>query len=223
MARRRTLYLPLMIAAAVSLACVAAIATLLAVSREGEATFPSKNGRIAYASTTRSMQDLGSIYTIDPGGGGKSEVPSTAAAFGSAPYYSPDGERIAYAEFDRHDLRFGAKDTEIYTIKPDGGGKRKVTTGGPPSYSPDGKTIVYDAGSDRNDNEIYTIDAGGGDKIRLTHNDEDEILPDYSPDGERIAYAGFAGLNVDLAESDIYTIEASGGGKIQVTDTDGEP
>jgi Tol biopolymer transport system component len=31
---------------------------------------------------------------------------------------------------------------------------------------------------------------------------------------------GFAGVNVDLAESDIYTINARGGDKTQVTNTD---
>jgi hypothetical protein len=46
-ARRRALYLPLMIAAAVLGACV--VALLVAFSGEkAEAVFPGKNGRIAY-------------------------------------------------------------------------------------------------------------------------------------------------------------------------------
>jgi hypothetical protein len=40
MARRRTFYVPVMIAAAVSVACLVA---LLAVSKKAEATFPGKS------------------------------------------------------------------------------------------------------------------------------------------------------------------------------------
>ena len=45
MARRRTLYQPVMIAAAVAVVCAVA---LLVVSEKAGATFPGKNGRIAY-------------------------------------------------------------------------------------------------------------------------------------------------------------------------------
>ena len=254
---RRMLYLPALIVALVLMACAVA---LLAVSREGEATFPGKNGRIAYASDDPREPYFGPIYTITPGGGGKSKVTN-----GLAPSYSPDGKRIAYAT-----LHNKGNDADIYTIDVGGGGKSKVTTGGPPSYSPDGKRLVfsdldktsskhpgdyeiytvdarwgdrtqlthndkdefapsyspdgkkiaYDAAYDGNDTELYTIDTRGGDRTRLTHNDGDEWASDYSPDGKRLVYVGFAGLNIDLAESDIYTIKVGGGGKTQVTNTD---
>ena len=45
MTRMQTFYLPALIVAGVLLACAAAV---LAVSREVEATFPAKNGKIAY-------------------------------------------------------------------------------------------------------------------------------------------------------------------------------
>ncbi len=68
------------------------------------------------------------------------------------------------------------------------------------------------------DPEIYTINASGRDKIQLTHN-KNEFDLSYSPNGKRIVYAGFPGLE-DKAESDIYTINAVGSGKTQVTNTD---
>src|SRR5215217_308962 len=49
LARGWTLYLPAMIAAAVTVACAVALS---AVSEKAEATFPGKNGRIAYSATT---------------------------------------------------------------------------------------------------------------------------------------------------------------------------
>ena len=106
---RRMLYLPALIVAAVLMACAVVV---LVVSEKAEATFPGKNGRIAYAS------------------------------YG------------------------GGKDSEIYTINPDGSGKTQLThndTDDDPAYSPDGKKIVY-AGKDgpKGDLEIYTIYARGG-------------------------------------------------------------
>jgi hypothetical protein len=48
---RRKLYLPVMLAAAVAVAC--AVLVVLVVSEKAEATFPGKNGRIAYAGCNR--------------------------------------------------------------------------------------------------------------------------------------------------------------------------
>jgi hypothetical protein len=110
---RRMLYLPALIVAAVLVACAVVV---LALSEKAEATFPGKNGRIAYAS---------------------------------------------------YDAPFPKGDSEIYTINPDGSGKTQLTNNNTddldPSYSPDGKKIVY-AGQDgpKGDLEIYTINARGG-------------------------------------------------------------
>jgi hypothetical protein len=111
MTRRRTLYLPALLGTlAVAVACAVVV---LALSEKAEATFPGKNGRIAYAGWNR------------------------------------------------------GKDFEIYTINPDGSGKRQLTHNNTddldPAYSPDGKKIVY-AGKDgpKGDLEIYTINARGG-------------------------------------------------------------
>src|SRR5215212_1549429 len=77
---RRMFYIPALIVAAVLLACVA---TLLALSEKAEATFPGKNGRIAY-------MDSFSLYTIHPDGSGKTKVTTTTAG-GYSIDYSPTG------------------------------------------------------------------------------------------------------------------------------------
>jgi hypothetical protein len=66
---RRMLYLPALIVAAVLVACAVVV---LALSEKAEATFPGKNGRIAYAGWNRG-KDF-EIYTINARGGGKSRV-----------------------------------------------------------------------------------------------------------------------------------------------------
>src|SRR5919107_4801703 len=103
---RRTLYLPLMIAATVAVACAV---TLSAVSEKAEATFPGKNGRIAYSGYDGNDYE---IYTINSRGGDKFQVTNNNTD-DYGPSYSPRGKRIAYVGYDRNDA-------EIYTIKPGG-------------------------------------------------------------------------------------------------------
>src|SRR3712207_6653818 len=59
-----------------------------------EATFPGPNGQIAYA-----VLNSG-IYTINPGGGGKSKVTDTLVSSEAKPSYSPNGKRIADSDYD---------------------------------------------------------------------------------------------------------------------------
>ena len=64
----------------------------------------------------------------------------------------------------------------------------------------------------------------GGGKFNVTKNDTDDFNPDYSPDGNRIAYEGFEGRigenQSDDASTNIYTIKVGGGGKSRVTNND---
>ncbi len=109
---RRTLYLPVMIVAAVALACLVALS---AISEKAEATFPGKNSRIAYSAFDFDGGLDETIYTIKAGGGSKTKVTR-----GYQPSFSPEGKKMAYTVF-------GGADTEIYTIKVGGGGKYPVT------------------------------------------------------------------------------------------------
>jgi dipeptidyl aminopeptidase/acylaminoacyl peptidase len=170
MARRWTLYLPVMIAATVACAVV-----LSAVSENAEATFPGKNGRIAYSGYDGNDYE---IYTINSRGGAKRKVTNNNRDDYS-PSYSPRGKRIAYVKSD-------GNDTEIYTIKVGGRSETKLTHNNAdetaPCYSPDGKKIAYmvSEGNATGHTEIYTIYVGGGGKTKLTSGGQ----PSYSPDGE---------------------------------------
>ncbi len=90
MTRRRTLYSPALIVAAV-LACVAALATLLAVSKEAESTFPGKNGKIAFVSTRDNTKtESGDIYTMNPSGAAVERLTNHPER-DFEPAWSPDG------------------------------------------------------------------------------------------------------------------------------------
>jgi Tol biopolymer transport system component len=219
MARRQTFYLPVMIAATVAVACL--VALLAASEEEAQAAFPGKNGRIAYNSG-------GIIYTIHPNGRGKTKVANTYVS-GDPIEYSPGGKKITYMSYEGFNDGSPTgpqKDSEIYTIKVDGTGKFQLTNNNTndftPSYSPDGKKIVF-SGEHRKQfppwaytADIYTIGVNGKNKVQLTNNSTYDTSPDYSPDGRRIAFAGLVERNQKIYTRNIYTISARGGGKIKV-------
>jgi TolB protein len=171
------LYLPALIVAVVLMACAVVV---LVVSEKAEATFPGKNGKIAY-------QDWFSlvIYTINLNGSGKTKV-TEPCVYPSLPDYSPTGQKITYTSCEG---TLG-KDLGISAINVGGGGKVQVThlthnntDDEEPSYSPDGKKIVYTSW-DGHDTEIYTINSDGTGKFQLTNNRTIDQTPSYSPDGK---------------------------------------
>src|SRR5215203_5164100 len=159
---RMTLYLPALIVAAVLVACAGG---LLAVSEKAEATFPGKNGKIAYVRNDGNDRE---IYTINPGGG--DDTQHTHDNTGSyVPSYSPDAKKIVYSGSS------GSGDTEIYIINAGGvGGRIQLTHNDRddfhPAYSPDAKKIVF-MHDGTNDTELYTIDVRTGHRVQLTKND----------------------------------------------------
>ena len=85
---RRMLYLPVVIAAALAMACLVA---LLAVSQKAEATFPGKNGRIAFEGDrdTGTGDSSSEIITVSPDGTGMKQL--TSASGSGNPTFSPNG------------------------------------------------------------------------------------------------------------------------------------
>jgi Tol biopolymer transport system component len=158
------------------------------------------------------------IYTINPGGSGKSKVTNTYVA-GDPIDYSPNSKKFTYMSYegfnDANPKRGPQKDYEIYTINTDGTGKFQLTNNhrydGNSSYSPDGKRIAY-SHWDGHDAEIYILNTDGTGQSRVTNNRTNEYGLSYSPDGQRIAYAGYDGK-----QWDIYTIGVNGKNRVRLT------
>jgi Tol biopolymer transport system component len=215
----RTLYLPVMIAAAVAVAC--SVVTLLALSeKEAQAAFPGKNGRIAFSGMVTEEGSTDQIFTIKPDGTGEKQLTDTSPrSFNVTPSYSPDGTKIAW-EWNG----------DIWIMNADGTNRHRLTerlnTTGPwgdasPAFSPDGTKVAfsrYDPESDRSD--IYIKVLGGA--IRPVTNDKArDGYPVFSPDGTKIAFSRSAakpGCNC-FQETEIASVRPDGTGLKVITNT----
>lgn len=81
-----------------------------------------------------------------------------------------------------------------------------------PVWSPDGKQILYvDAVGLASAMELWIMNLENGEKIRLTHNNCADLVPDWSPDGQWIAFER------KNPESNIWLMPANGGEAKQLT------
>ena len=99
----------------------------------------------------------------------------------SSPAWAPGGMTIALVRRESPSWV-----PVIMLVRPDGSGLRRLARGASPSWSPDGRRLVFAWGS-----SIYRIDADGSDRVRLARGlalSGDALQPRWSPDGRRILY-----------------------------------
>lgn len=81
---------------------------------------------------------------------------------------------------------------DLFTIKADGSGRQQLTdTPEPeqhPSWSPDGKQILFTRGDVMTNIDIYVMDADSSNATRLTEHPERDQRGVFSPDGKTIAF-----------------------------------
>lgn len=167
---------------------LAVVVALVVAAAPAQATFPGRNGGIAYAQHTTSG-GLDPLFTEH------SRLVVALPPFGS-------------------DRQRRLLDCEISDGAPSSGDCNTGTSYRSPSYSPDGKRIVFDAGA-----RLAIIDADGGDAVLLPAATADDGDPCFSHDGKRIA---FAGVN-DRGGTDLYTRRLAGGAADLIIHDAGEP
>ena len=161
------------------------------------------------------------IYVMDADGNNQQRLTDNDF-YDRHPSWAPDGKRIAFvSDRDGHFIGEFGLTSEIYVMDADGGNEQRLTNNrkrdSSPSWSPDGKWIVFAAdrkGDDVNF-EIYVMDADGGNLQRLTNNRVNDRSPSWSPDGERIVFVS----NPDGKHEnyEIYVMDNDGGNQQKLT------
>jgi len=122
------------------------------------------------------------------------------------PAASSDGTRVAYTIADENKF-------EIWTAGTKGEKPIFRTLGREPRFSPSGFQIVYTHTDLGGNDDIWKLDLRNGSAERVTDADEIDIAPDWSPDGQSIAFSSARGGAIS-----IWTIPASGGKRLRVND-----
>ena len=109
-------------------------------------------------------------------------------------------------------VRGEASAAEIYVIRDDGLGLRRLTNNRSADYSPiwssDGKRLLFASNRD-GDDELYVMDASGKNVRQLTRNRSLDLTPHWSPDGRMIAFASDRGRP---GEPEIWVMRFDGSG-----------
>lgn len=127
--------------------------------------FVGRSRSLVYASLC--YEPFSQLYAISPAGGTPREL-EEATPYAIEPALSPDGSQIAYSWAQLTGLSCGGCASQIRVVNADGTGER-VLTAPPdctydvsPTWSPDGKTILYSQSDCNTAPELYTIPAAGG-------------------------------------------------------------
>ena len=170
-------------------------------------------GWIAFTASDGGRRD---VFLIRPDGSGEynltEPLPNT---FAEAPVWAPDGQSIAFDGVPNSDeLR------EIYLVTVSDRPEQFRITNLPgfdcyPSFSPDGKQIVYMSERDGN-RDLYIMDLEGKDVTRLTEEPQHDYEPAWSPDGSQIVFTSRRTGN-----SELFLMDVDGSNVIQLTEDPG--
>ncbi len=136
------------------------------------------------ASAPLSAQQRFGSYTAARMGGNYMHNYYLPPAVNSTPWYpswSPDGQSVAVSMHG-----------SIWTVDIDTGLAVELVTGpryySSPSYSPDGRWLIYTADDHGRSIQLEVLDLGSGETHPLTDDDQVYADPVFSPDGTRVAY-----------------------------------
>jgi Tol biopolymer transport system component len=200
---------------------ITALALLIvtAAAAPAGATFPGRNGPIAFRQIDPAT-DRFPLFRALPDGTGVTELTDRPGLFSD---WRADGRRLAFDFFDAYG------NVQIATMAADGGDLREITSGlgihEVPSWSPDGYRIAFDYSPEPDDStpgfhtRLWTMRADGTHARPLPIWPAGfDVEPKYSPNGRWIA---FARLREDAAAGDfqaaIFIVEAHGGRVRQLT------
>src|SRR2546422_5721332 len=146
-------------------------------------------------------------------------ITNNPAAIDDDPDWSPKGQKIIFTSHAVTDNTDNHVTAEIYLIDADGTGKPSRLTNNAeeeraPSWSPDGKRIVFCCRRGGTDLEICVMNSDGTGQVQLTNNTIGDLTPSWSPDGKNIVFHRRVG---GRGQFQLFLINADGTGEKQLT------
>ena len=149
----------------------------------------------------------GKYYLANIDGTGETLLPSHGGE------WSTDSKMLVYMQ------RVTGENFDIFTYAVDTGKVTNVTNSpafdADPSFSPDGKQILFDSDRDGNQ-EIYAVNIDGTSLRRLTFDPAGDNHPAFSPDGTQIVFTS----GRDSENADVFIMNADGSDPINITKWD---
>jgi Tol biopolymer transport system component len=195
-----------------------------AVDLEGR--WSPDGSKIAFVSDPEGGYGTNSIYLMNADGSGVTKLTDS----GGEPTWSPDGSKIAFGDSD-------GNNSEIFVMNAEGSGRTNITNDPStndiePAWSPDGSKIAFVKTGTSGigpQYSIYVMNADGSGQTQLTGphpgfftGDQE---PDWSPNGQKIAYTHSIGSDEEGIFSGIFVMDSDGGNQTQLTgyEFDGSP
>jgi Tol biopolymer transport system component len=166
---------------------VAVIATL----EPAQASFPGKNGKIAFVSTRGGGAP--NIYTIGFRGDNLTRLTDIDRVRDSSPSWSADGKKIVFQSDATKNYSGAICRMGIHTMNANGTNEESVTSrrgrcDQDPAFSPSGRKIVFDSFG------LLTVNVNGSNRTRLTNWSGGVVgtmNAAWSPNGKKIAFNNY--------------------------------
>jgi len=174
--------------------------------RNSHPQFSPDGKRIVFTSTRDS--DKNQLYVMNSDGTNIKRLTTDPAVGYFNPIWSPDSKKIVYY------AEKGDQKDQIWTIKPDGSNQILLTGNVGhntfPSFSPDGKSIIFNSTRD-GEQAIYTMNSADGANLKRVAGIK-SYFARYSPNGKKIAFivGGFP-------KNDVYIADADGSNQVKIT------
>ena len=117
-----------------------------------------------------------------------------------SPSWSPDGQRIAYVQFENHETHIYVQDIRT--------GVRKMVlshpgVNGAPAFSPDGKRLAVVLSTHPGNLDVYVLDLATGKLQQVTSDPAIDTEPAWLPDGRAIIFTSDRGGSPQLYEKQL--------------------